>query len=85
MKYQSIRVRKMSALFNFQGFLTIIILLICTASYVRETKLNSILNLDAHKHGFRGIIRKFAVIGDRLSPYVSVSCIVFAFANLFFR
>lgn len=72
----------MSALFNFLGFLTIILLTICTASYLREIFPNYI---DQHRKGFKGIIRKFAVIGDRLSPWVSACCLIFAAANLFYR
>ncbi|KAA3672442.1 uncharacterized protein DEA37_0012606, partial [Paragonimus westermani] len=38
----------MSALFNFQSLLSVILLLICTCTYVRHF---SPALLDAHKHG----------------------------------
>jgi hypothetical protein len=40
---------------------------------------------NSFNHGFKGMVRKAAVIGDRLSPYVSAACIFFAVANIFVR
>ena len=57
----------------------VVLLFICTASYVRSAWPTSIEN---HKSGFRGIIRSAAVIGDRLSPFVSVLCIGMGVFNL---
>ncbi|KAF9300050.1 hypothetical protein BGZ74_008343 [Mortierella antarctica] len=62
----------MSALFNFQSLLLVILLLICTCTYVQsQTRL-----LDRNKTGITGIFWKLARIGERLSPYVSLACIV---------
>ena len=38
-----------------------------------------------NKEGFSGTIRTFSIIGDRLSPFVSVACIVLALNNIFNR
>ena len=37
------------------------------------------------KSGFLGLMYKFARIGERLSPYVAVSCVIMAVHLLFFR
>ncbi|KAF9087273.1 hypothetical protein BGX23_008263 [Mortierella sp. AD031] len=60
-----------SALFNFQSLLLVILLMICTCTYVQsQTSL-----LDRNKTGVLGIFWKAARIGERLSPYVSLACI----------
>jgi len=72
----------MSALFNFQSFLIVILLVICTCAYIR-THTPSLL--DRNKTGILGLFWKAARIGERLSPYVSVACIVMGFTVLFFQ
>jgi uncharacterized protein (UPF0262 family) len=57
----------------------VVLFFICTASYIRAAWPSFIEN---HKTGFRGIIRSAAVIGDRLSPFVSVLCIGMGVFNL---
>ena len=42
-------------------------------------------NNQEYQHGFKGIIRKAAVVGDRLSPYVSIALVCFAVANIVYR
>ncbi|ODQ81507.1 hypothetical protein BABINDRAFT_170278 [Babjeviella inositovora NRRL Y-12698] len=69
----------MSALFNFQSLLQVILLLICTCTYIHSSW--SAL-LDNNKTGVRGVFWKFARIGERLSPYVSICCILMAFSQL---
>ncbi|PWN20988.1 DUF1242-domain-containing protein, partial [Microstroma glucosiphilum] len=64
-----------SALFNFQSLLLVILLLICTATYVRATAPGLV---DRNKQGFLGLFFKMARIGERLSPYVSVACLIMA-------
>ena len=71
----------MSAIFNFQSLLTVVILLICTCTYVRGLWPSI---LDKNKTGMLGIFWKFARIGERLSPYVSICCISMAFTVMFF-
>ncbi|CAH0389022.1 unnamed protein product [Bemisia tabaci] len=70
----------MSALFNFQSLLTVILLFICTCAYLRSL-FPSIL--DRHKVGVSGIFWKAARVGERLSPYVAISCVLMACSILF--
>ncbi|KZS91563.1 DUF1242-domain-containing protein, partial [Sistotremastrum niveocremeum HHB9708] len=64
-----------SALFNFQSLLYVILLLICTCTYIRGVAPRLI---DRNKEGFQGLFFKLARIGERLSPYVALSCIAMA-------
>ncbi|KAL1411064.1 hypothetical protein Q8F55_002011 [Vanrija albida] len=65
----------MSALFHFQSLLLVLLLLICTCTYVRGVAPGLV---DRNKEGFLGLFWKCARIGERLSPYVSLSCIIMA-------
>ncbi|KZV73035.1 DUF1242-domain-containing protein [Peniophora sp. CONT] len=65
----------MSALFNFQSLLLVILLMICTCTYVRAVAPTLI---DRNKEGFLGLFFMSARIGERLSPYVALACIVMA-------
>ncbi|CCC13935.1 hypothetical protein SMACR_08444 [Sordaria macrospora] len=65
----------MTALFNFQSLLLVIILLVCTSTYVHQI-FPAIL--DRNKDGIMGIFWKCARIGERLSPYVSICCVLMA-------
>ncbi|KAK7044767.1 DUF1242-domain-containing protein [Favolaschia claudopus] len=69
----------MSALFNFQSILLVILLLICTCAYVRALFPSLI---DRNKTGFLGIFFMSARVGERLSPYVSLACLAMATAIL---
>ncbi|KAL4609498.1 protein kish-A [Arapaima gigas] len=71
---------KMSAIFNFQSLLTVILLLICTCAYIRALAPSL---LDKNKTGILGIFWKCARIGERKSPYVACCCIIMAVAILF--
>ncbi|WVQ78579.1 hypothetical protein IAT38_000665 [Cryptococcus sp. DSM 104549] len=64
-----------SALFNFQSLLLVLLLLICTCTYVRGTAPGLV---DRNREGFLGLFFKCARIGERLSPYVSLACIAMA-------
>ncbi|XP_015136113.1 protein kish-A isoform X1 [Gallus gallus] len=70
----------LSAIFNFQSLLTVILLLICTCAYIRSLAPSL---LDKNKTGLLGIFWKCARIGERKSPYVAVCCVVMAFSILF--
>ncbi|EGG25198.1 TMEM167 family protein [Cavenderia fasciculata] len=61
----------MSAIFNFQSLLVVILLFICTCTYIRASypKLLEVRN----KHSISGLPWKAARIGERLSPWVSAS------------
>ncbi|EJT98048.1 DUF1242-domain-containing protein, partial [Dacryopinax primogenitus] len=64
-----------SALFNFQSLLLVLLLLICTCTYVRAVMPRLI---DSNKSGFLGVFWMSARIGERLSPYVAIACVVMA-------
>ncbi|XP_078577780.1 protein kish-A [Branchiostoma floridae x Branchiostoma japonicum] len=70
----------MSAIFNFQSLLVVVLLLICTCTYVRAMAPRM---LDKNKTGILGIFWKCARIGERKSPYVAVCCIAMAIGILF--
>ena len=58
-------------------------LFICTCSYLRAwspTRINT-----EFTHGFKGMVKNAAIIGDRLSPLVSAACIILAVSNLLLR
>ncbi|BAM82365.1 hypothetical protein, conserved [Cyanidioschyzon merolae strain 10D] len=69
----------MSALFNFNSLLIVILLLICTCTYVHALQPRL---LDRNKTGFTGVFWKAARIGERLSPYVSLCCLAMAVSVL---
>ena len=71
---------KMSALFNFQSLLTVIVLLICTCAYIRSFWPSI---LDRNKVGVLGTFWKLARIGERLSPWVATCCVGMALHCLF--
>ncbi|CAI7835025.1 unnamed protein product [Closterium sp. NIES-53] len=70
----------MSALFDFQAFLSVVLLVICTCTYVKI----HFPNLLQQKTGFRGFFWKAARIGERLSPWVAVCCMTMGLYTLFF-
>ncbi|KAF8233763.1 DUF1242-domain-containing protein [Tricholoma matsutake] len=65
----------MSALFNFQSLLLVILLMICTCTYVRAVAPRLV---DRNKQGFLGLFFMSARIGERLSPYVALACVAMA-------
>ncbi|GMK55141.1 hypothetical protein CspeluHIS016_0201970 [Cutaneotrichosporon spelunceum] len=65
----------MSALFNFQSLLLAFLLLVCTCTYVRGAAPSIV---DREREGFLGLFWKCARIGERLSPYVSLACVIMA-------
>jgi len=69
----------MAALFNFQSLLLVFLLLICTCTYVKGIAPSLI---ERKKDGFLGVFWKCARIGERLSPYVALACVVMA-VNIF--
>lgn len=62
----------------------VMLLFICTCSYLRAWKPQWI-NGPEFQHGFKGVVRKAAIVGDRLSPFVSVACLLFGVANILYR
>ncbi|CAI7843233.1 unnamed protein product [Closterium sp. NIES-54] len=72
--------KALSALFDFQAFLSVVLLVICTCTYVKI----HFPNLLQQKTGFRGFFWKAARIGERLSPWVAVCCMTMGLYTLFF-
>ena len=72
-----------SALFNPFGMMILSLLFICLCAYVREAFPSMIDR--SYNRGFKGLVRKAAVVGDRLSPWVSSACVIFAVLNLVYR
>ena len=70
----------MSAIFHFESLLIVMLLLICTCTYIHAQTPSL---LDRHKVGILGNFWKAARIGERLSPYVSLFCIAMGFQVLF--
>ncbi|KAH7323017.1 hypothetical protein B0I35DRAFT_476913 [Stachybotrys elegans] len=68
-------IAKMTALFKFESLILVLLLAICTSAYVHQIFPRI---LDSNKTGFFGIMWKFARIGERLSPYISIACVVMA-------
>ena len=58
--------------------ITLVALLICFSTYLGRT----FTRIKNYKEGFR-TIRTFSIIGDRLSPFVSITCIALALNNIF--
>jgi phage-related holin len=75
----------MSALFNFHAFMVMLLLFICLCSYLGDIFPGTIRQSKEYTKGFKGMVRKAAVIGDRLSPWVSLACFAFGAANIFVR
>ncbi|KAL7720117.1 Protein kish [Entamoeba marina] len=75
----------MTALFNFQSMMVVIILFICTCTYLR-LNIGIIRNfMDKRKDGVPGLLWKAARLGERASAWVSLSCIILGVAMLVWR
>lgn len=68
-----------SALFNFHSLLLVLLLLICTSTYVHATMPGP---MDRNKSGPLGVFWKCARIGERLSPWVGAACVAMAVSYL---
>ena len=73
---------RQSALFNFQSLLTVLLLFICSCTYIHAYAPSW---LNANKKGFRGLFWKSARVGERLSAWVSVSLIAMGVYILFYQ
>ncbi len=69
----------MTAVFSFQGLLIVFVLLVCTCAYLRAFYPAM---LDRSKTGVTGVLWKMARIGERLSPWVAVACVVLGVLHL---
>ncbi|KAF8855089.1 DUF1242-domain-containing protein, partial [Acephala macrosclerotiorum] len=69
-----------TALFNFQSALLVLLLLICTCAYCHQ--LFPAIMDRKKESALWGPLWKCARVGERLSPYISVCCIVFAVCGI---
>lgn len=69
----------MTAVFSFGGVLAMLLLAICTCTYVH---MHFAPLIDRSKTGVTGIAWKFARIGERASPYVAVGCVIMGIAHV---
>ena len=86
----------MSALFDFPSLIIVILLFICSTSFLRalypsifttksaEDNATSTSTATQHR-GLYGICWKASRIGERLSPAIAVTCIIMAFHVLFIK
>ena len=74
-----------TALFNFQSLLLVLLLTICTATYAHYV-FPGIIDRNKENY-FVSPIWKAARVGERLSPYVSLACVVMAVSagSFFYR
>mmetsp|Transcript_4484 Transcript_4484/g.11790 ORF Transcript_4484/g.11790 Transcript_4484/m.11790 type:complete len:85 (-) Transcript_4484:1826-2080(-) len=83
----------MFAIFNFSSILLLLTLMICTCTYLRELRPTIFdagkprENKRAHedRDGLVGFCWKLSRIGERLSPFVSVACVMMSLHVLFFK
>ncbi|KAF2635154.1 DUF1242-domain-containing protein [Massarina eburnea CBS 473.64] len=66
----------MTAFFNFQSLVVVILLTICTATYAHHY-FPGLMDRNRDNY-FVGVLWKCARIGERLSPYVAIACVVMA-------
>ena len=72
------------AIFNFQSMLLVCLLLIVTCTLLKNSSVPILPGLiAANKTGFASIFHKFSVIGERLSPYVAIACLIMAIQTVF--
>ncbi|GMH94454.1 hypothetical protein TrVE_jg4921 [Triparma verrucosa] len=84
----------MSAIFSFSSLLTVLLLLICTSTYLRAIRptifdsslvANNIPGGRPKRTGVMGFCWKLSRIGERLSPWVSGACVIMAIHILFLQ
>lgn len=89
----------MSALFDFPSLLTVILLFICTTTLIRlirpgifddstalaEAQAQGVPISHHHRRGVLGLCWRASRIGERLSPYVAIWCIIMSFHILFIK
>lgn len=79
----------MSALFDFTSLLTVLLLFVCTCAFLRAVTYRPGATppsfLDSYQKGFLSVAWKAARIGERLSPVISVACVLMAVHLLFVK
>lgn len=69
----------MSALFNIDALARVLVLSICTVTYVKQ-HFPSLVSRDSK--GLYSVFHKFSVVGTRLSPFVAASCLILGIGKL---
>lgn len=69
---------KMFAILNFESFVRIALLIICTSTYLKR-KFPSVF---AKKEGWYSFLYKCSIIGERLSFYIAILCLFFGLKRL---
>jgi len=82
--------RNQSALFDVSSLLTVLLLFICSCTYIRSLRPSIFTTMTpegpSSKHeGLLGICYKASRVGERLSLYVGAACAIMAFHTLFIR
>lgn len=85
----------MSAIFDFPSLLVVILLFICSAAFTKsmypalfDTPIvdgNGQVTDNTKHTGLRGLCWKASRIGERLSPYVAVCCVLMSVHILFIK
>lgn len=89
----------MSAFFDFPSLLVVLLLFICSSTYIKSlypTIFDSAPSIPSENEGLtpshqvehkglKGFCWKASRIGERLSPYISIFCIIMAVQVLFFK
>ncbi|CCD31354.1 Protein kish [Schizosaccharomyces pombe] len=70
----------MTAIFNFESLLFVILLTICTCTYLHR-QFPALL--EKRKEGVTMVFWKCARIGERASPYISLFCVFMALRFIF--
>ena len=85
----------MSALFDLNSFITTLLFFICACTYVKlkapsllEGKQQERNNANGGAPRRKGLVKsvfwKAGRIGERLSPYVSIGCLIMAWRTFFY-
>ncbi|AHL30110.1 DUF1242 domain-containing protein [Encephalitozoon intestinalis ATCC 50506] len=69
----------MSALFSIDSLFRSLVLAVCTATYLKQ-HFPSLVS--KNKKGFYSVFHKLSVVGERLSPFVALSCAFLGFGRM---
>jgi len=76
----------MTALLNLHSMVRLLALSVCTITYVKPMlpkQIASNISVKENTHGFTRVVYTASVIGERLSPFISLLCLYYAAESLF--
>ena len=76
--YTKLSTFPMTALFDFQSLLVVIVLAICTSTHIYKIFPNF---FERRRDGVFGIAYKLGRVGQRLSPWIALCCLLMAAFN----